>query len=344
MSACLSYSPEQLLEKLEKVQAPSPLCRYDLARCEVLAPLVNRILELKAEKNAIVLAHTYVHPDILYTVADFVGDSYGLSQAARHTDASAIAFPAVRFMAETAKILNPEKMVIDPNPRGGCSLADSISAEQVKQLRKQHPEHTFVCYVNTTAEVKAECDVCVTSSNANRILEKLPTDKIYFLPDRLLGQNAKSWLESKKIRKEVLLYPGTCYVHEEIRAEDVERIRAANEGTIVIAHPECQPEVVAKADYVGSTTDMQRIVAETKGQNRPYLLLSECGVATRVATEISGVSLVGGCSLCQFMRGNSLQTLKESLENPKQGQIIEIDPEIRKRAYKTLERMFDYAG
>jgi len=332
-----------LYERLKNIQVDNPLCEYTHERCLAIAPVIERILELKREKNAVILAHTYVHPDIIYGVADSVGDSYGLSKAACKTSAEMIVFPSVRFMAETAKILNPEKTVIDPNPHGGCTLADSIDAETVYRLREQYPQHTFVCYVNTTAEVKAACDVCVTSSNVYRILERIPNDKIYFLPDRLMGENAKIWLQKRGVKKEVLAYPGTCYVHEEIEQEQVDLIRSQHPDAIVIAHPECKPEVVAKADLVGSTTDMQRYVVENQDAKRPFLLLSECGVASRVSVEVPNVRLVGGCTMCKYMRSNSLSDIEQALRDPKPHQIINIEPEIGRKAMKTLERMFEYA-
>ena len=336
-------NPQQLYEKLRHISVDNPLCQYTMERCLTLSPIIERINRLKQEKNAVILAHTYVHPDIVYGVADHVGDSYSLSKAAAATEAEIIVFPSVRFMAETAKILCPNKLVIDPNSNGGCSLADSIDADEVFRLREEYPDHTFVCYVNTTAAVKAACDVCVTSSNVYRILERLPNDKIYFLPDKLMGENAKNWLEKKGIKKEILIYPGTCYVHEQIEPEQIDLIRRQHQGTIVIAHPECKPEVVSKADLVGSTTDMQRFVEERKSLNHPFLLLTECGVSSRVKAEIPGVNLVGGCTMCRYMRSNSLQAIEEALKNPKQEQIIQIAPNVQTGALKTLERMFTYA-
>ncbi|HEX2583237.1 MAG TPA: quinolinate synthase NadA [Chlamydiales bacterium] len=336
-------SPESLYERLSKISVSHPLCRYTLERCRSLTPAINRILGLKKEKNAVILAHTYVHPDIVYGVADHVGDSYGLSKAACTTDAQVIVFPSVRFMAETAKILNPEKIVIDPNPKGGCSLADSIDEATVLRLREKHPHHTFVCYVNTTAAVKAACDVCVTSSNVYRILEKIPSDKIYFLPDKYMGENGKNWLKKRGIDKEVLLYPGACYIHEEFEPATIDLIRSEHENAIVIAHPECKPEVIAKADLTGSTTDMQRYVADRSSLKRPFLLLTECGVASRINAELPEAHIVGGCSLCKYMRSNSLSSIEEALANPTPSQVIEIEPRIRERAVKTLERMFEYA-
>lgn len=331
---------EELYEKLKRISVDNPLCTYSFERCVQLTPLVNEILELKKAKNALILAHTYVHPDIIYSVADMTGDSYGLAKKARSTDCDLIVFPSVRFMAETAKILNPEKTVVDPNPNGGCSLADSITAEDVRRLRTQHPNHTFVCYINTTAAVKAECDVCVTSSNIYKILERLPTDQIYFLPDRLMGENAQNWLEKKGIKKQVLTYPGTCYVHEQFDPEAVDFMRFQHKDLFVLAHPECKPEVVAKADFVGSTTDMHRFVADHRMKKSPFLLLSECGVASRLAVEVPEARLVGGCMLCKYMRSNSLSAIAKALRDPV---ALRIEETVIKSARRCIERMFEYA-
>jgi quinolinate synthase len=336
-------TPFDLYEKLKKIDVGHSVCTYTLERCFKLAPLVNRVLELKAEKNAVILAHSYVHADITATVADFVGDSYGLAKSALSAPQETILFPAVRFMAETAKILNPGKTVIDPNPNGGCSLADSIDAETVLRLRKRYPKHTFVCYINTTAEVKAVCDVCVTSSNAEKILENLPNDQIYFLPDKLMGENLRRALEKRGIDKEILYYDGTCYVHEEFEPSMIDSLRREHPNAIVVAHPECSPKVVEKADSVGSTTQMLEYVAKRSGENRPFLLLTECGIASRLQMEVPKARLIGGCVLCKFMRSNSLLSLIDALENPSANQIVEIDTSIQKSALRCIEQMFHYA-
>lgn len=333
----------RLFERLKDLAVSNPLCTYTFERCQKLAPTIDEILELKRQKNAVILAHTYVHPDIIYGVADHVGDSYGLAKIARDTDAQTIVFPSVRFMADTAKILSPDKLVIDPNPNGGCTLADSIDAETVHRLREEHPDHTFVCYINTTAAVKAACDVCVTSSNVYRILENLPTDKIYFLPDRLMGQNAVNHLRKKGVEKEILIYPGSCYVHEEIEPEAVDLLLQQHKDAIVLAHPECKPEVVAKADVVGSTTEMYKYVKEHREEKRPFLLLTECGVASRLAVDVPEAKLVGGCSMCRYMRSNSLSAIRQALDCPMPSQIVEIEEETRKKALRTIELMFIFA-
>jgi quinolinate synthase len=339
----MTLNVESLYEKLKNIQVDNPLCVYSRERCQRLLPLINAILELKQEKNALILAHSYVHPDIIYGVADHCGDSYGLAKAAKQTHADVIVFPAVRFMAETAKILNPTKMVINPNPNGGCSLADSIDAAKVHQLRDTYPDHTFVCYINTTAEVKAMCDVCVTSSNVYRIVENIPNDKIYFLPDRLMAQNILRHLQDNHIDKQLLYYDGTCYVHEQFEAEQIDYLRAQHPQLKVLAHPECKPEVVSKADLVCSTTGIIDYVQKQQDLSSPFLLLTECGIASRLQVERPELQLVGSCVLCRYMRSNSLEAVHQALKNPLSHQIIEIDPAIQYAATRCIEAMFRLA-
>jgi len=332
-------TPLLLYEKLKSITSDI----YTLERCHRLVPFVEKILKLKVEKNALILAHSYVHPEIIYSVADHCGDSYGLAKEAKKTDADIIVFPAVRFMAETAKILNPTKIVIDPNPNGGCTLADSIDAETVLRLREKHPRHTFLCYVNTSAAVKAVCDVCVTSSNVYKIVENVPNDKIFFLPDRLMGQNIQNHLKEKKIDKELLFYDGTCYVHEQFEPWQVDSFKARHPSLKVLAHPECKPEVVQKADVVCSTTGMVDYVKAHREEDKSFLLLTECGIASRLQVEHPELKLVGSCALCRYMRSNSLEAIHSALLDPNPEQIIDIDPQIMKGAFRSLEAMFEYA-
>lgn len=336
-------SAKDLYEKLKNIDVDHPLCSYTFEKCQRLFPFVDAIRKLKIEKNALILAHSYVHPDIIYGVADHCGDSYGLAKAAKETQAKTIVFPSVRFMAETAKILNPSKTVIDPNPNGGCSLADSIDARTVLQLREKYPSHTFVCYINTTAAVKAGCDVCVTSSNVYTIIEKIPNDKIYFLPDRLMAQNVKNYLREKKIDKELLYTEGTCYVHEQFEPRKLDFFKAQHPQLKILAHPECNPEVVAKADVVCSTTGMIDYVKVHQEDRIPFLLLTECGIASRLQAENKGVKLIGSCSMCRYMRSNSLEGIYRALKNPTPEQIIEIDPMVLKEAQKCINAMFEYS-
>ena len=268
------------------------------------------------------------------------GDSYGLAKKALESDAEAIVFTAVRFMAETAKIVNPGKMVLDPTRGGGCTLADGITAADVKRLREEFPDHTFVCYINTTAEVKANCDVCVTSSNVYTIMERIETDKIYFLPDKLMGENVKNFLRDKGAGKQVEVYDGTCYVHEEYQPESVDQVRRNFPGVRVLVHPECSPGVVGKADYVGSTSGMLDYVRES--DNDSFFLLTECGLTGVLESEFPKKQFVGTCTTCRYMKANSLEHILSTLENPASSNIIELDPEIQKNALRCVDKMFSY--
>lgn len=338
------HSSDELYEVLKDVQVDNPLCSYTKERCSRLYPLIKDIKELKKQKNALILAHSYVHPDIIYGVADHTGDSYGLSLKARDSTEDIILFPSVRFMAETAKILNPSKTVIDPNPNGGCSLAESIDAETVRRLREKHPHHTFVCYINTTADVKAQCDVCVTSTNVYKIIEALPTDKIYFLPDTLMGKNLQKYLADKKIDKELLVYTdGSCYVHESFDEHQVQLLKQKHPNLKVLAHPECSPAVVAEAEMVSSTTGLLDHITTHAKKNDLYLLLTECGIAGRLKVERPDIQLVGMCMMCKYMKSNHLEHIKQSLENPRDEQYVEIPAEVQKRALSCIEAMFRYA-
>jgi len=329
---------EELYNQLKNIRVDNPLCTYSLERCERLIPLINEIHELKKKRNAIILAHSYVHSDILYTVADHVGDSYGLAMKAKETDAEMIVFPAVRFMAETAKILNPEKIVIDPNPNGGCTLADSITAEDVHKLREEYPDYTFVCYINTTAAVKAACDVCVTSSNVYTIIENLPNDKIYFLPDKLMGQNVQNALQGKK---QIELYDGSCYVHKKFTTTEIKHLRNTHSDLSVLAHPECTQEVIKQADVVGSTSQIVNYIKTHSKEKNPFLILTECGITSRLQVEYPHLNLVGTCMLCRYMKSNSLELIRDALRHPHQ--TIEIDPTIQQKALDCVNGMFQYA-
>ena len=332
---------EKLYEKLKAIHVGNPICQFTKENCELLLPAIERIEKLKHEKNAIILAHNYVAPQIFYSVADYTGDSYGLSKKAKESDADVIVFAAVRFMAETAKILNPKKIVLDPNPNGGCSLADGITNTDVINLRQQFPDHTFVCYINTTASVKAECDVCVTSSNVYTIIEKIPNDKIYFLPDKLMGENVIQNLKTKGIKKNIELWEGTCYVHEEYQPENIDQVRKNFNGIEVLVHPECSSAVVNKADYIGSTSQMLNHVR--KSDRDSFFLLTECGLTGVLQSEFPQKTFAGGCTMCKYMKSNSLEDILNVLENPSPQNIIKINLDTQKRALQCVNRMFEYA-
>ena len=333
---------EQLYEKLKDIQVGNSVCQFTQENCELLLPTIRRIEDLKREKNAIILVHNYVAPQIYYSVADYTGDSYGLSKKAKESDADVIVFAAVRFMAETAKILNPQKTVLDPNPNGGCSLADGITADDVTRLREQFPNHTFVCYINTTAEVKAQCDVCVTSSNVYDIIEKIPNDKIYFLPDRLMGENVINDFKARGVKKDIQLWDGTCYVHEEYQPESIDQVRRNFSGVEILVHPECSSLVVGKADYVGSTSQMLNHVRESN--NDSFFLVTECGLTGVLQSEFPQKTFAGSCTLCKYMKSNSLEDILNVLENPSPENTITLDPETQVRALQCVNEMFHYSS
>lgn len=334
------FTAEALYEKLKNIKVGGTVCHYSYKKCEELVPVINEINELKEEKNAVILAHSYISPEIIYGVSDFVGDSYKLSRDAMTTTASTIVFTAVRFMGETAKILNPEKEVLIPAPLDGCTLADSINAAQVRALRKEFPGYTFICYVNTTAEVKAECDVCVTSANVYKIAESIPNDKIYFLPDRFMGENLKNRMQRLGIKKDIRYYSGSCYVHEDYGIEDILKIRLEYPDAKIVSHPECNAEVVDNSDFVGSTEQMLGYMKET--ESKEFLMLTECGLSSRLQSEFPDKKLVGSCTMCRYMKSNTLQDILRVLKNPRPQDRVIFDENVRLRALKSLEAMFHY--
>lgn len=331
---------QALFDKLKNIKLGGTVCQYSLKKCEELVPIINEINDLKEEKNAVILAHSYISPEIIYGVSDFVGDSYKLSRDAMTTTASTIVFTAVRFMGETAKILNPEKEVLIPAPLDGCTLADSINAAQVRALRKEFPGYTFICYVNTTAEVKAECDVCVTSANVYKIVESIPNDKIYFLPDKYMGQNLKNHCERNGIKKDIRFFSGSCYVHEDYGLEEILKIRLEYPNAKIVSHPECNSTVVDSSDFVGSTEQMLGYMRET--ESKEFLMLTECGLSARLQSEFPDKKLVGSCTMCRYMKSNTLQDILRVLKNPRPQDRVVFDENIRLRALKSLEAMFYY--
>ncbi|MFH0976529.1 MAG: quinolinate synthase NadA [Spirochaetota bacterium] len=335
-------SAETLYNKLQKVSDGCGHCTYSLAKCNEFVPLIEEINRLKKEKNAVILVHSYVSPEIIYSIADFVGDSYGLSKDAKNSNADLIVFVAVKFMGETAKILNPEKEVLIPSELNGCSLADSITAGDVIALKKQYPDYAFACYINTTAEVKAECDVCVTSSNVYNIIEKYPSDKIFFLPDRLMGLNIIEEMQKRGVKKDIKLWTGTCYVHEEFKPETIYTLKFQYKNLKVLAHPECSPDILHLSDFTGSTSDILRYM-KTAPANDVFLILTECGISTRLQIEMPEKKIVGACTLCKYMKSNTLEDVLRVLKNPQEKDRIKIDEDVRKRALVCVDAMFKYA-
>jgi len=336
------WTADSLFEKLKDVKLGGTTCLYPIEKCEELAPKINRVNELKKEKNAVILAHSYVSPEIIRGVSDFVGDSYELSKLAKQASADTIVFTAVKFMAETAKLLNPDKEVLIPSKINGCSLADSITGAQVKELREKHPDYTFVCYINTTADVKAECDACVTSSNVYHIIETIENDKIFFLPDALMGKNIINYLAEKGIKKDIKLWDGTCYVHEEYDPEMIDYIRSQHDGVKVLTHPECDETVLKNSDFVGSTSQMVNYVKETEAPS--FFMLTECGLTARMQAEDPEKQFVGSCTMCRYMKSNTLDDIERVLTQPDADDIVTLDDDTRERAVKCIEAMFHYAA
>ncbi len=336
----LTITPQELFDTLQNIKVGGSVCHYSQKKCEELTPLINRIRQLKKEKNAVILAHSYVTPDIVYGVADYVGDSYQLSKDATRTEAKIIVFAAVRFMGETAQILNPHKKVLIPATNDGCTLADSITAEQVRTLRQKYINYAFVCYINTTAEVKAECDVCVTSSNVYDIVQRFPNDKIYFLPDKLMGINLKNEMARRGVKKDIQYYDGTCYVHEEYQPEEINRIRLEYPDVKVVSHPECSADIVKHSDFVGSTSQMLEYMI--KSQDQEFLMLTECGLSSRLEVEMPNKKLVGSCRLCKYMKSNTLEDILRVLTKPTPQDQVNISPDILSKALKTVKAMFLY--
>ena len=336
-------SAESLYNKLKNIKTGCPGCDYSISKCEEFVPLINKINALKKEKNAVILVHSYVSPEIIYGVADYVGDSYGLSKDAKNSDADLIVFVAVKFMGETAKILNPEKEVLIPNELNGCSLADSITAKDVVSLKKQYPDYAFICYINTTAEIKAECDVCVTSSNVYNIIEKYPSNKIFFLPDRLMGLNIIEEMERRGVKKDIKLWTGTCYVHEEFKPETIYSLKFQYKDLKVLAHPECSPDVLHMSDFVGSTSQLLSYM-KTASDTDNFLVLTECGIASRIQIEMPEKKIVGLCNMCKYMKSNTLEDVLRVLKNPSEKDKIKISEDVQRKALSCVEAMFEYGG
>lgn len=332
---------ERLFRALMHVECDPRGRRWNFDTCREIAPLTLEINRLKREKDAVILTHSYVEPEIIYGVGDFKGDSYYLSEAARKSRAKVILFAGVVFMAETAKILSPESTVIVPDRHSGCSLADSIDGEGVRRLKALYPDATVVCYINSTAEVKAESDVCVTSGNVYDIVAKLPSRRIVFVPDRLMAENIRAELKQRGVAKEIISSDGTCVVHDEFTPEQIAQARAQFPGLKVVVHPECTPEVAAAADFVGSTGAMMKYVKSTTA---PYfLMLTECGLVGRLEVESPEKNFIGGCRLCPYMKLNSLEKIRDALAAPRSDQIITLDEDLRRRAARCIDRMFELA-
>ena len=342
-----SYSEDQIeAEALRLREAIRQGGLWDLETCRTIAPLTLEINELKAQNDVFLIAHSYQTPDIVYGVADSVSDSYTLSKAARDAPQQTILFSSVRFMAETAKIVSPHKTVLHPSPEAGCTLADSITAEDVRELKSKYPGVPVACYINTSAEVKAEVDVCVTSSNYLRICERLPGDRLIFVPDRLMGKHLTKYLAG---RKEVINYDGECYVHATFTGEKIrswrERTAAQGIDLKVLSHPECDADVIAESDVVGSSEALMDEAIRLGEEGSPdIMLITECGTADRIRAETENeLNLIGTCVMCRYMKMTQLEDILQALRDPRPEQIIELNADVIERASRSLDEMFRLA-
>ena len=295
---------------------------------------VDAILRLKRERDAVILAHNYQTPEIFHCVSDIVGDSLALARKAQETDASTIVLAGVHFMAETAKLLNPERTLLISDTRAGCSLAESITAENVRWLKAQHPGVPVVTYVNTSAAVKAESDICCTSGNAVKVVESLGVDRVIMIPDEFLAQNI-----GKQTGVEMITWPGHCEVHERFTPGEVQEFRDANPGVVVLAHPECPPDVVEASDFAGSTAAMIDYVARNKPKK--LMLLTECSMSDNVAVHHPELEFVRPCNLCPHMKRITLANIRRSLETMTYE--VTIDPAVAVAARRAVERMLEIA-
>ncbi|MBB5518298.1 quinolinate synthase NadA [Amphiplicatus metriothermophilus] len=304
------------------------------AEWKLHAPYIAAINELKKKRGAVILAHNYMTPEIFRCVGDFAGDSLQLAKEAAKTDAKVIVQAGVHFMAETSKILCPDKTVLIPDLRAGCSLAASITAADVRLLKQKYPGVPVVTYVNTSAAVKAESDICCTSSNAVEVVEHIcaerGSDAVIFLPDQYLARNVAAMTDIR-----VITWAGACEVHERFTAEDIREIREAHPGVVVLAHPECPPDVLAEADFAGSTSGMSDYVKENQPKN--VVLITECSMSDNVALENPDVTFVRPCNLCPHMKRITLQGILRSLETMTHE--VTVDPEVAARARRAIERM-----
>jgi len=318
----LAREMEPLFDRVKHVITPMEWAVY--------APLIREINILKRDRNAVILAHNYMTPEIFHGVSDFRGDSLQLAREAAVTEASVIVQAGVHFMAETSKILSPDKTVLIPDMRAGCSLASSITAEDVRMLRAAYPGVPIVTYVNTSAAVKAECDITCTSSNAVRVVESLNAPRVLLVPDQYLAKYVQT-----KTKVEIIAWKGACEVHERFTAEELEVFRAQDPGTKIIAHPECPPDVIAAADFTGSTKAMIDWVKTHRPKK--VVLVTECSMASNVAVEVPDVEFVRPCNLCPHMKRISLENIYDSLVHNRYE--VTVEPKVAARARQALERM-----
>ncbi len=320
----LANEMQDIYTRMDRVVTPPDFAIY--------APYIKAINALKKERNAVILGHNYMTPEIFHGVSDVVGDSLQLAMTASEVEADVIVQAGVHFMAETSKILSPEKTVLMPDMAAGCSLAESITADGIEEMRAKYPGAPVVSYVNTTAEVKAASDICCTSSNAVQIVNAMEADTVIMTPDQYLAQNV-----ANEADKNVVYWPGSCIVHEQYTAQDLRDFREWNPGTRLIAHPECPPDVVAEADFSGSTSGILKYVTDEKPEKA--MLITECSMASNIADNLPEVDFVGPCNMCPYMKKITLEKILYVLHTM-EGQ-VEVDAEVAEKARHSVQAMID---
>ncbi|MEW5950263.1 MAG: quinolinate synthase NadA [Elusimicrobia bacterium] len=308
-----------------------------------IAELTLEINKLKKEKNAVICAHVYQRPEIISGIGDFVGDSYKLAKDAVSVKAENIIFCGVHFMAETAKILNPEKRVFLPDMSAGCSLSESIKASDIIKLKKKHPGSPVALYINTSAKTKAESDVIVTSANAEKILIKLfeKHKKVIFLPDKYMGANLAKKL-NKKIGKEIILWDGSCEVHEKFDSSLIKEQKKLYPGLVAMAHSECPSDIINAVDFMGGTGDMMKYIEATNA--KAYMLITECGMGELAKMKFPNKNFISMCRLCPYMKSITLEKVLDTLIKLPAKKEIKVGAKISEKAKKAIEKMFELAG
>ncbi len=298
---------------------------------EQMLPLIEEILHLKKEKNAVILGHNYMRPEVYHGVSDFVGDSLYLARQAAATDAKIILFNGVHFMAETASILNPDRLVLIADPQAGCSLAESINEADAVELKMRYPSLPFVSYINCSAAIKAQSDICCTSANALQVIESLNSERVIFVPDMYLARNVQ-----EHTKKEIIAWEkGACMVHEQYEVDDIEALRKQFDMLTVIAHPECPPEIIQSSDFSGSTSQMSSFIEKSKAEN--IFLITECSMADNLRTDFPERNFVSTCHTCPHMKRITLEGVRDALLYERFE--VRVEDRFLRPARRALERM-----
>ena len=334
----LNDKTKYLFDNLTNVTNIKTGTLFSLEEVKKIADQVTRINELKRENDALILAHYYCSPKILFGVADFCGDSYALAKKAKEATQQNIIFCGVTFMAETAKILNPNKKVILPPMTAGCSLASGITAPEVLALRKQYPKAKVLCYINSSAEVKAVCDTCVTSGNVFKIVENTNQDQIIFVPDLYMAKNIEAYLKNKGIKKGIIAAGSTCCVHDKFTLTQLKEVKTKYPDAKIISHPECLPEVCQNSDFVGSTAGMLKFVRESDAKT--FAVFSEWGLINMLEAENPGKTFIPCGRICASMKRNNLDNIENVLKNIKNIQGTTLDANLAQKAKQAIDNMF----